>query len=66
LNVAVGADETDEFLRQSRGYAESCLSAGVDADLLTLEACNHYTILNQLGDGETPLGRAVLRQMGLI
>jgi arylformamidase len=65
LNVAVGADETDEFLRQSRSYAMRCRSAGIDCHLLSLEACNHYTILNQLSDGETPLGHAVLRQMGL-
>ena len=65
LTVAVGADETDEFLRQSRVYAERCRAQGHDCDLLCLEACNHYTVLSQLADGEAPLTRAVLSQMGL-
>ena len=65
LTVAVGADETDEFLRQSRVYAEQCRAAGHAADLLCLEACNHYTILSQLAGGDAPLTQAVLAQMGL-
>ena len=65
LTVAVGADETDEFLRQSRVYAEQCRAAGHTTDLLCLKACNHYTILSQLADGDAPLTQAVLAQMGL-
>ena len=65
LTVAVGADETDEFLRQSRIYAERCRAQGHDCDLLCLEACNHYTVLSQLADAGAPLTRAVLSQMGL-
>ena len=65
LTVAVGADETDEFLRQSRVYAERCRAQGHDCDLLCLEACNHYTVLSQLADAGAPLTRAMLSQMGL-
>ncbi|MEE8171877.1 MAG: alpha/beta hydrolase [Alphaproteobacteria bacterium] len=65
LAVAVGADETDAFLQQSRDYAERCRAAGHDCNLLCLEACNHYTILSQLADSEAPLTQAVLAQMGL-
>jgi len=65
LTVTVGADETDEFIRQSRVYAEQCRATGHAADLLCLEASNHYTILSQFADGDAPLTRAVLTQMGL-
>jgi arylformamidase len=65
LTVAVGGGETDEFLRQSRLYAEQCRVAGQDCELLSCADLNHYTVLSQLVDANAPLSQALLRQMGL-
>jgi arylformamidase len=65
LTVAVGAGETDEFVRQSRDYAEACRAAGLDCDFLSLAELNHYTVLNAFLSPETALTRAVLVRMGL-
>ena len=65
LTVAVGAGETDEFIRQSRVYAEQCRAAGHTCELLSCADLDHYTVLSQLADAGAPLTQAVLRQMGL-
>jgi arylformamidase len=64
--VAVGDGETEEFLHQSRSFADMCQTAGCASELNIVPGANHYTILNQLDDANTPLTRAVLRQMGLL
>ena len=61
LTVAVGGGETDEFLRQSRLYAEQCRVAGQDCELLSCADLNHYPVLSQLVDANAPLSQALLR-----
>lgn len=59
--VAVGADETDEFHRQSGAFARK-----VGGALMTVPGTNHITILlDALAVPGHPLNAAVLRQMGL-
>lgn len=61
LIVAVGGDETDEFLRQSRAFAARC---GTEA--MVVPATNHITILlDALARPTAALNMAVRRQMGL-
>ena len=63
--VAVGADETAEFRRQSAAYCEAWLSWGHTGGLLVAEGHNHYSIIGALDDPAGPLHRAMLAQMGL-
>jgi arylformamidase len=63
LHTAVGGLESAEFHRQTRLIREAwphC--AGVH---LTLEGCNHLTVLEELGAPASPLHRSALRMMGL-
>lgn len=61
LIVAVGGDETDEFLRQSADFAARC---GVAS--MAVPGTNHITVLTEaLAVPGHPLNTAVLRQMGL-
>ena len=64
LIVAVGADETGEFLRQSADFAELVRSAGAPVQHLVVPATNHITVvLDALADPAAPLNQAVRRQM---
>ena len=65
LIVAVGGDETEEFLRQSEVYAGLCGERGVALTRLTPAGENHYTIVDALGDPAHRLTRAILAQMAL-
>ncbi|MFZ3584313.1 alpha/beta hydrolase [Loktanella sp. DJP18] len=59
--VAVGADETDEFLRQSIVYAEQ-----IGTQAMLVKDCNHITVvLDGLAKPTSKLNRAVRSQMGL-
>ena len=42
--VAVGDDETDEFIRHSKSYSETLQAAGADAEFLLIKNKNHYTV----------------------
>ncbi|PQO23133.1 hypothetical protein C2I36_09640 [Rhodobacteraceae bacterium WD3A24] len=62
LIVAVGGDETDEFLRQSRAFAAQC---GTEA--MEVAGTNHITVLlDGLARPVSALNIAVRRQMGLL
>ena len=64
LIVAVGADETGEFLRQSADFANLARSAGAPVQHLVIPATNHITVvLDALADPGAPLNLAVRRQM---
>lgn len=63
VTVAVGGDETEEFLRQAKSYTACCQTAGCAADLLRLNGFNHDAIVNQMSDANATLIRAVLHQM---
>ncbi|MBM3518359.1 MAG: alpha/beta hydrolase [Alphaproteobacteria bacterium] len=65
LVLAVGAEETDEFLRQTNTYAGECARHGVVAERLTVPARNHFTVIDDMTDTRSPLHRAVLRLLGL-
>jgi arylformamidase len=63
--VAVGGGETDEFLRQSSGFAERWRQAGATLEELVPPGHNHFTIMNLLADSDGVLCLAACRQMGL-
>jgi arylformamidase len=48
LIAAVGGDESEEFLRQSRAIAESWSRVGVDAKCEVVAGTNHFTVVDEL------------------
>lgn len=63
--LTVGADESDEFRRQTQTYVEAWRSAGHLCQHLEAEGRHHYTVLDAFEDASHPLGAAVLAQMGI-
>ncbi|MEE9289620.1 MAG: alpha/beta hydrolase [Alphaproteobacteria bacterium] len=60
--VAVGGDETEGWIAQSRAYHRA---AGVRTDLLVVPERHHFSVSYDMVDAERPLCRAMLAQMGL-
>jgi len=66
LIVAVGGDESEEFLRQSQDFAETWgAPGGIECWMMTLDGINHFTILGEFADPGSLLTQAALKQMGL-
>lgn len=61
LIVCWGDNETSEFKRQSREFA----AAWKAREILEMRGYNHFDVILKLGDITTPLGQAVLRQIGV-
>jgi len=60
-----GSLETPEFQRQSRDFAAALAKAGKETELLVANGYNHFELTETLGNPYGPLGRALLKQMGL-
>ena len=60
LIVSWGDNETSEFKRQGREFA----AAWEAREVLEMRGYNHFDVILKLGDATTPLGQAVLRQIG--
>jgi arylformamidase len=65
LILAAGALESDEFRRQSRDYITACRARGHHCDHMEVPGRHHFSVADAFADPAHPLGRAVLRQMGL-
>ncbi|HEY2618770.1 MAG TPA: alpha/beta hydrolase [Acetobacteraceae bacterium] len=64
--VAVGGDETGEFLRQSEDFSQLVRSLGAPVEHNVVAGTNHITVLlDALADPDAPLNRAVRRQIGV-
>jgi arylformamidase len=61
--VGVAGADTSEFRRQSRTFLAQWRAAGNRGSLLDVRAANHYSILDEMVDAESRLGRAVRRQI---
>jgi arylformamidase len=60
LDCVVGADESPEFLRQSRMMADLWGARGVETRYESLHGLNHFTVLDPLFDADSALvGRIV-------
>ncbi|MBU1347885.1 MAG: alpha/beta hydrolase [Alphaproteobacteria bacterium] len=55
LDCVVGADETAEFVRQSRDMADLWADRGVETRFEALEGLNHFTVLDPLADPDSAL-----------
>ncbi|MGZ9100821.1 MAG: alpha/beta hydrolase [Brevundimonas sp.] len=59
LDCVVGADESPEFLRQSRMMADHWGGHGVETRYEALEGLNHFTVLDPLFDKDSALVRRI-------
>ena len=65
VTVAVGADESDEFRRQSADYADSLRAQGIAADFFEMPGQNHFNIMTNSIQPSNRLGQTRLQLMGL-
>ena len=63
--VAYGTNDSPEFQRQSREWAEALRAIGGLQALVVGEGLNHFELPETLADSRSPLGRAVLEVVGL-
>jgi arylformamidase len=61
--IAVGADESDEFISQSAALYFSWQKHNVPMELLQLPAINHYSIVESFADKNSSLHAAMLQLM---
>jgi arylformamidase len=58
--VCWGENETDQFKRQSRAFAQALLQAGAKCDAFECAGRNHFDVILDLADPATELGRRTL------
>lgn len=65
LVVSYGANETEEFKRQSEVYAAACAARGSPVEIIVEPGTNHFNLPLRFMDRNDAMTRAVLRVMGL-
>ena len=60
LDCVVGADETSEFVRQSRDMADFWGGKGVETRFEALPGLNHFTVLDPLADPDSALVKRIV------
>jgi arylformamidase len=63
LLLAVGEKEGDEYHRQTESLAAAWRRRGLSVDVMDMAGHDHFSIITELGDPGTTLGRAILRQI---
>ena len=63
--VAVGADETPLWIKQSTDYAAKLRAAGVASELMIVPGTHHFSVPRSLADPEGVLPRAIRRLVGV-
>ena len=58
--VCWGENETDQFKRQSRAFAQALHRAGIECVAFECPGRNHFDVILDLADPATPLGRRTL------
>lgn len=65
LALAVGADETPEFLRQQRDFEKALAAAGAAVEALEIAGRHHFDVIHDLADPATKLHGLMRARMGL-
>jgi arylformamidase len=65
LLLPVGELEGSEYRRQSEDLASAWGRQGLSPEVLVMTGHDHFSIVDQLGDPQSELSRAILAQMGL-
>jgi arylformamidase len=63
LLIAVGGEETNEFLDQSRMMSSEWKNKSISAELMVLPGLNHFSVLDSLCDANSALHRAWCKLM---
>ncbi len=58
--VAWGADESEEFRRQSEDYAAALEAAGCPVTVIPAAGHNHFSLIGEMARETSPVGRAML------
>jgi len=64
VTVAFGTEESPEFMRQNREFADSLQKIGKLRELVVAEGYNHFEILETINNPFGVLGRAALKMLG--
>jgi len=59
--VCWGENETDEFKRQSRDYAQALINAGGECEFFEIPGCNHFDIVHQLENTSIESGTLTMK-----
>lgn len=65
LVLGVGTGELPEFQRQTHAFAEAWRAAGKSCELVVVDGLNHFQMGAEFGNRESPIIKAILRQMTL-
>ena len=65
LVIGVGGGELQEFQRQNHAFVTAWRAAGQECEFLVLEGKNHFDMGAEFGDPNSPVVKAILRQMRL-
>jgi arylformamidase len=63
LILSVGTGETPEFLRQQASFAAAWHAAGLPLEVADQPGDHHFAVVARLGELQSPLHRAVIRQI---
>ena len=61
--VAVGGNESDEFVRQSEELYIQWRDSSTPCNFVTLEGYNHFTVLDCMATDSSVLSTAIIKQM---
>jgi arylformamidase len=65
LLIAVGADESEEFREQSEELYASWKKKNMPVQLLTLSGVNHYSIVEEAVDKDSPMHNSIRKLLGV-
>lgn len=65
LVIGVGTGELQEFQRQSHAFAAAWRAAGQTCEFIVVDGKNHFEMGAEFGNPDSPVIRAILRQMRL-
>ena len=63
LILSVGTSETPEFLRQQADFVAAWRAAGLALEVADQPGDHHFAVVERLGQPQSPLHRAVMRQI---
>lgn len=63
LIITCGTEETNEFRRQSRDYAERLKEHGVQTSYFEMEGENHFSIIGRLADEDSELFKQIVEMV---
>jgi arylformamidase len=61
--ITCGSEESGEFRRQSRDYAELLENSGIDVRYFEMEGDNHFSIIGKLADTDSPVFSSIVKMI---